>query len=919
MKTYLRYRPDSGTGVVCSTRSNSVIARHEKSIMAVTPAFEDALVWDVMKGELRARFLQRREFDGEVSCLTLFNPQSGGSEFAVAGTLVIGRTRGRIDLHHFNAVSIISGTANVSKQTSGPRASLSGHSSAVVCASFNVDGSRLATGSMDTYVVVWDPVTETGLFRLRGHKDEVTSVRFCAWLGESEQLVSGSKDTTVKVWDMASQHCEKTLADHPSAVWCLQVFDVANRKRILTGSSDGLLRSYDTADLERVMPGSVGRQTSQRAETMQVCGDIIAVQSTGKVVEFYRIRSEERASKKQKRRLRRLREKGKDFADEDERSWTQDELELACVLRSAHRARSVSLVSGAGRTVLCLVTYTDNLAEVYSLTTEEVAGGDDDDDEQLNSKRTKTSSGGTKLKSTLSLISKLELQGHRTDIRCVALGDNDELAVTGGDGAVKLWNVASGACLRTMPCGFALCLAFSPSSLHSIVGTQEGQLVVHGLNDGSVVKEVERAHEGEPVFSLDIRPDGTEFVTCGGDRQCKFWKLKSTGDPTQPIALVNTRTLRLGDSGDAQCVRYARGAKSPDQLKVCVGMLDSTVKVFHEDSIEFHLSLYGHKLPVLTMDASDDGALLATGSADKTIKIWGLDFGDCHRSAFAHDGSVTAVRFVPRTHYLVSCGRDGRVRYWDCDSNMERILSFDHAHFGDAFSLAVAADASFFVSVGKDKRLRRFDRTRDIVFPTEERNKDLAREAEEEREGAEDENTAVATTANGMAEESAAVAKRTMQAVEAGDKLVECLLGMIEGGQGEDEEEDVFLTRVGMAVATTARSCAPQDLVDALVFFPSVHVRPMLVALAFALKSRIEIETSTKAALTLIKIHGAKLIAPKDREAVELLRLHMREALWDVRDLVGKNAAGLRWLSRQADDASAGGGFDADANVAGLF
>ena len=71
-----------------------------------------------------------------------------------------------------------------------------------------------------------------------------------------------------------------------------------------------------------------------------------------------------------------------------------------------------------------------------------------------------------------------------------------------------------------------------------------------------------------------------------------------------------------------------------------VALLDSTVKVFHDDSLKFFLSLYGHKLPVMSMDISDDGDLLATGSADKTVKVWGLDFGDCHRSLLAHDDSI---------------------------------------------------------------------------------------------------------------------------------------------------------------------------------------------------------------------------------------------------------------------------------------
>jgi len=68
------------------------------------------------------------------------------------------------------------------------------------------------------------------------------------------------------------------------------------------------------------------------------------------------------------------------------------------------------------------------------------------------------------------------------------------------------------------------------------------------------------------------------------------------------------------------------------------------VQVFFMDTLKFFLSLYGHKLPVLTMDISSDSTLLISGSADKNIKIWGLDFGDCHRSLFAHADSIMQVQ-----------------------------------------------------------------------------------------------------------------------------------------------------------------------------------------------------------------------------------------------------------------------------------
>ena len=78
-------------------------------------------------------------------------------------------------------------------------------------------------------------------------------------------------------------------------------------------------------------------------------------------------------------------------------------------------------------------------------------------------------------------------------------------------------------------------------------------------------------------------------------------------------------------------------------------------QVFFLDSLKFFLSLYGHKLPVLTMDVSSDSSLLVSGSADKNIKIWGLDFGDCHRSLFAHGDSIMQVLMVFDFGILTCC------------------------------------------------------------------------------------------------------------------------------------------------------------------------------------------------------------------------------------------------------------------------
>lgn len=72
------------------------------------------------------------------------------------------------------------------------------------------------------------------------------------------------------------------------------------------------------------------------------------------------------------------------------------------------------------------------------------------------------------------------------------------------------------------------------------------------------------------------------------------------------LTFVHTRTLKMTDEITAVVF-------SPDQRLLAVSLLDTTVKVFFADSLKFFLSLFGHKLPVLSMDISQDSTLLATG------------------------------------------------------------------------------------------------------------------------------------------------------------------------------------------------------------------------------------------------------------------------------------------------------------------
>ena len=306
--------------------------------------------------------------------------------------------------------------------------------------------------------------------------------------------------------------------------------------------------------------------------------------------------------------------------------------------------------------------------------------------------------------------------------------------------ARQIWNPKSGACLRSVDCGYGLCASFAPGARHALVGTKAGQLVFVDVAAATVTRTL--AAHGGPLWSLALQPDGAGFVTGGGDKEVKFWDFSlaapdrdadapddAAAPPAKTLAARHMRTLRL--PGDVLSVRF-----SPDGKLLCVALLDATMKVFFADTLKFFLSLYGHKLPVLAMDVSSDGVLLASGSADKNVKLWGLDFGDCHASIRAHDDSVTALAFVPRTHYLFTASKDRTLRYWDADTR-EPLLTLP-GHAAEVWGLAVSSAGDFVMTAGHDRSLRRWERTEEPFFVEEERERRLESLFEEGLEDAPD-------------------------------------------------------------------------------------------------------------------------------------------------------------------------------------
>ncbi len=114
---------------------------------------------------------------------------------------------------------------------------LQGHSKAVTALTLLGDG-RLASGSTDQSIKLWDVQTGQCVQTLQGHSKWVRALTL---LGNG-RLASGSYDASIKLWDVQTGQCVQTLQGHSSNVYALTLLGDG---RLASGSYDNSIKLWD--------------------------------------------------------------------------------------------------------------------------------------------------------------------------------------------------------------------------------------------------------------------------------------------------------------------------------------------------------------------------------------------------------------------------------------------------------------------------------------------------------------------------------------------------------------------------------------------------------------------------------------------------------------------------------------------------
>jgi WD40 repeat protein len=515
------------------------------------------------------------------------------------------------------------------RQTHLELKALLGHSGPVFSVAFSPDGQKIATGSGDTTVKVWDAASGKELFTLRGHSNRVTSVAFSP---DGQKIATGSRDATARVWDVASHKALFPLKGHGAEIE--SVAFSPDGLKIVTASLDGTARIWDAANGDELFTltghgNAIYSVTFSRDSQWVVAG---SGDGTAKVWDV--------ANRKELRTL-----SGHTFpilsvafSPNGERILTGSGDQTAKVWEAV-TGRELFTLKGHSAYVESAAFSADGLRIV--------TGSDD------QTAKVWEAANGKEL---------FTIKGHGAAIESVAFSPDSQWVITGGgDGTAKLWDATGGTESPTLGrhgvagCGAAL----SPDGRHvATAGTEIGTVRVWDVASGKELLAF-KAHR-DLVRCLAFSSDGQRIATGSDDHAAEVWQA-ANGHELFPL--------------DGHTVSIRSVAFSPDSQRIVTGSLDQTAKVWDAASGKELLTFKQHHVGIVSVAFSPDSQRIATGSTDGTFKVWEAANG---RELFTLKGNemwVNSVAFSPDGQRIVT-GSGRQVKVWEAGSGKE-LLTLD--------------------------------------------------------------------------------------------------------------------------------------------------------------------------------------------------------------------------------------------------
>ncbi len=272
----------------------------------------------------------------------------------------------------------------------------------------------------------------------------------------------------------------------------------------------------------------------------------------------------------------------------------------------------------------------------------------------------------------------------------VFASDGSLAASVGGDGQLRIWSIADGACERTVPGGYSSPWACRETALGGgmvAVACRQG-IDIWDTRSGTRVRSLRGV--GHDATALAAHPDGRRLVSGGSDGGVRVWDwvsgvclLEMKGHPDEVTALsLSPDGGRLASACRRETIIIWNIENGIQERRIHA----PNIQTCHPD---YHPEDQRHCKWIRAVAVLSDGQRLLTGDDDCRLRLWDMDSGVCLRTIEGLPGPVMSLATMPDGVH-VACAAEKSLQIWNVDEG--RRTATLTGHTGGIWSVAASSD-----------------------------------------------------------------------------------------------------------------------------------------------------------------------------------------------------------------------------------